>query len=59
MHVKNEYKNDVATALSEPDGLAVVGIMFVVGGDDSDFEPFEVCDQIFFLSKELVLKHFK
>jgi len=39
VHVKNEYKDDVAMALSEPDGLAVVGIMFVVGGDGSDFTP--------------------
>merc|ERR1711863_42932 len=28
-------------ALSQPDGLAVVGIMFVVGGDGSDFTPLQ------------------
>jgi len=40
VHIKEEYINDTAKALSEPDGLAVVGIMFVVGeGDDSEFAP--------------------
>ena len=39
--------NDVAQALSNPDGLAVVGIMFVVGKNGSDFEPFQVSEKIY------------
>jgi carbonic anhydrase len=41
VHIKKNYMNDVAKALSNPDGLAVVGIMFVVGKNGSDFEPFQ------------------
>jgi len=41
VHIKDEYKDDVAKALSEPDGLAVVGIMFHVGAEGSDFAPLE------------------
>ena len=47
VHVRSKYKKNVAMALSQPDGLAVVGIMFVVGGDGSDFAPLQVCDQKF------------
>ena len=36
---------NVARALSNPDGLEVVGIMFVVGKDGSDFEPLQVRDK--------------
>jgi len=37
VHVNKKYLDDVAKALTKPDGLAVVGIMFVVGG--SEFAP--------------------
>ena len=33
---------NVARALSNPDGLEVVGIMFVVGKNGLDFEPLQV-----------------
>jgi len=32
VHINKKYIGDVATALTKPDGLAVIGIMFVVGG---------------------------
>jgi len=41
VHIKDEYKDDVATALTKPDGLAVVGIMFHVGAEGSDFAALE------------------
>jgi len=37
VHVNKKYLDDIPTALTKPDGLAVVGIMFVVGG--SEFAP--------------------
>jgi len=37
VHVNKKYLDDVAKALTKPDGLAVIGIMFVVGG--SEFAP--------------------
>ena len=36
---------NVARALSNPDGLEVVGIMFVVGKNGLDFEPLQVRDK--------------
>jgi carbonic anhydrase len=39
VHVKKDYLDDVNEALASPDGLAVVGIMFVVG--DEDFAPLQ------------------
>ena len=36
---------NVARALSNPDGLAVVGIMFVVGKNGSDFEALQVSEK--------------
>ena len=41
VHVNKKYLDDIPTALTKPDGLAVVGIMFVVGG--SEFAPLKVC----------------
>jgi len=41
LHLVHINNDKVDTALSEPDGLAVVGIMFVVGGDGSDFAPLQ------------------
>jgi len=41
VHVKKNYFNNVAKALSSADGLAVVGIMFVVGQNGSDFAPLQ------------------
>ena len=32
VHINKKYLGDTATALTKPDGLAVIGIMFVVGG---------------------------
>ena len=32
VHINKKYLGDTATALAKPDGLAVIGIMFVVGG---------------------------
>ena len=43
VHVKKDYLDDVNEALASPDGLAVVGIMFVVG--DEEFAPLQVCDK--------------
>ena len=40
VHVNKKYLDDIPTALTKPDGLAVVGIMFVVGG--SEFAPLKV-----------------
>lgn len=37
VHVNKKYLDDIPKALTKPDGLAVVGIMFVVGG--SEFAP--------------------
>ena len=45
MHIKKNYRNNVARALKNQDGLAVVGIMFVVGKNGSDFEPLKVRDK--------------
>ena len=53
VHVKKDYLDDVNEALASPDGLAVVGIMFVVG--DEDFAPLQVCDKNFIL-RELFIK---
>jgi len=41
VHIKKAYMDDVAKALSKPDGLAVVAVMFVVGGEGSDFAPLQ------------------
>jgi len=41
VHIKKNYLKNVAAALSNPDGLAVVGIMFVVGKNGSNFEAFQ------------------
>ena len=41
VHVNKKYLDDIPKALTKPDGLAVVGIMFVVGG--SEFAPLTVC----------------
>ena len=40
VHVNKKYLDDIPKALTKPDGLAVVGIMFVVGG--SEFAPLKV-----------------
>ena len=44
VHIRKKYLDDVAAALASPDGLAVVGIMFVVGKEGSDFTPLQVCE---------------
>ena len=44
---------NVARALSNPDGLEVVGIMFVVGKNGLDFEPLQVRDK---KNSNLILK---
>jgi len=41
VHIRKKYLDDVAAALASPDGLAVVGIMFVVGEEGSDFTPLQ------------------
>ena len=52
VHIKKKYwPDDVATALTKADGLAVVGIMFHVAGKEStnpeaNFGPLQVCDKI-------------
>ena len=51
VHINKKYYNNVTAALAKPDGLAVVGIMFVVGGSESEypeanFSPLEVCERI-------------
>ena len=45
VHIKKNYLKNVAAALSNPDGLAVVGIMFVVGKNGSDFEALQVSEK--------------
>jgi len=45
VHVNKKYMKDIQSggskALTNPDGLAVVGIMFVVGQNGSDFAPLQ------------------
>ena len=50
VHVNKKYLDDIPTALTKPDGLAVVGIMFVVGG--SEFAPLKV----FYIINEYIFK---
>ena len=45
VHINKNYMRNVARALSNPDGLEVVGIMFVVGKNGLDFEPLQVRDK--------------
>jgi len=41
VHIKKQYLGDTDAALASPDGLSVVGIMFVVGQNGSDFAPLQ------------------
>jgi len=42
VHIKKKYIHNVERALRKTDGLAVVGIMFIVGKNGSDFQPLQL-----------------